>query len=158
MGRLRLLIIKKLLGILVLGFLLSNIAYSEENVTLVCSFEKSVIEIPNASSGDGEIVKNKDELSPSVTMDKYIVLNILSKDEAIVVDTSFHHDLNGKFEFKNTKASLNDTEISFSIRIHEDWINIYILDRYTGKLQKIFQRFEENGIWYYSCNKKDKII
>ena len=90
---------KKLLGIVVLGFLLSNIAYSKENLTLVCSFEKSVIEIPNASSGDGEIVKNKDELSPSVTMDKYIVLNILSKDEAIVVDTSFHHDLNGKFEF-----------------------------------------------------------
>ena len=149
---------KKLLAIVVLGLLMTNNSFSKEILTLVCSFDKSVIEIPNATSGDGETVKDKSQLSPSITQDKYIVLDILSENEANVLDSSFHHDLNGKFEYKNIKANLSDTEISFLVRIHEDWINNYILDRYTGTLQKVFQRFEEKGIWYYSCKKKNKII
>ena len=149
---------KKLLGTVVLGLLITNNLLAKDIITLVCSFDKSVIEIPNSSSGDGEIVKDKSQLSPSITKNQYIVFEVLSEEEAKVLDTSFHHNLNGKFEFENIKASLTNSEISFFIRVHEDWINTYILDRYTGTLQKVFQRFQEKGIWYYSCQKKNKII
>ena len=120
---------KKLLAIVVLGMLMTNNSFSKEILTLVCSFDKSVIEIPNATSGDGETVKDKSQLSPSITQDKYIVLDILSENAANVLDTSFHHNLNGKFEYENIKANFSDTEISFLVRIHEDWINNYILNK-----------------------------
>ena len=146
---------KKFLSIFIVSLLWCNIGYSNDKINLVCSFQKSVTEIPFATTGDGEIVKNKDELSPSITQDKYIEYEVISEDEGRIIDTSFYIGLE-KLP-KNLVLNIDDKEMGFVIRYHEEWVDVYILDRYTGTLQQVVQRFEEKKIDYYSCYKKDKI-
>ena len=146
---------KKFLSILIASLLWCNIGYSNDKINLVCSFQKSVTEIPFATTGDGEIVKNKDELSPSITQDKYIEYEVISEDEGRIIDTSFY--IGVEKLSKSLVLNIDDKEMGFVIRYHEEWVDVFILDRYTGTLQRVVQRFEEKKIDYYSCYKKDKI-
>ena len=83
---------KKFLSILIVSLLWCNIGYSNDKINLVCSFQKSVEDIPLATTGSGEIVRTKEDLSPSVTQDEYIEYEVISEDEemnikAIIVTT-----------------------------------------------------------------------
>ena len=137
----------------------SNIGYSSEKINLVCSFQKSVEDIPLATTGSGEIVRTKDDLSPSITQDKYIEYEVISVDEGRIIDTSFYISLEKLPE--RLVLNIDDKEMDFVIRYHEEWVDIFILDRHTGTLQQVIQRFLEKGhpqiIKYYSCSKKEKI-
>ena len=147
---------KKILTILITTLLWCNIGYSNEIVNLVCLFEKTVENIPLATSGSGEIVKNKDDYSPSVTQDKYIEYEVVSKDEGKILNTDFYHGDIKKLS-NNLVLNIDDKEMAFVVRYHEEWVDVFILNRYTGSLQRVVKRFEENIIYYYSCSKKSKI-
>ena len=147
---------KKILTILITTLLWCNIGYSNEIVNLVCLFEKTVEDIPLATSGSGEIVKNKDDYSPSVTQDKYIEYEVVSKDEGKILNTDFYHGDIKKLS-NNLVLNIDDKEMAFVVRYHEEWVDVFILNRYTGSLQRVVKRFEENIIYYYSCSKKSKI-
>ena len=147
---------KRVLTILITTLLWCNIGYSNEIVNLVCLFEKTVEDIPLATSGSGEIVKNKDDYSPSVTQDKYIEYEVVSKDEGKILNTDFYHGDIKKLS-NNLVLNIDDKEMAFVVRYHEEWVDVFILNRYTGSLQQVVKRFEENIIYYYSCSKKSKI-
>ena len=147
---------KRVLTILITTLLWCNIGYSNEIVNLVCLFEKTVEDIPLATSGSGEIVKNKDDYSPSVTQDKYIEYEVVSKDEGKILNTDFYHGDINKLS-NNLVLNIDDKEMAFVVRYHEEWVDVFILNRYTGSLQQVVKRFEENIIYYYSCSKKSKI-
>ena len=147
---------KRVLTILITTLLWCNIGYSNEIVNLVCLFEKTVENIPLATSGSGEIVKNKDDYSPSVTQDKYIEYEVVSKDEGKILNTDFYHGDIKKLS-NNLVLNIDDKEMAFVVRYHEEWVDVFILNRYTGSLQRVVKRFEENIIYYYSCSKKSKI-
>ena len=147
---------KRVLTILITTLLWCNIGYSNEIVNLVCLFEKTVEDIPLATSGSGEIVKNKDDYSPSVTQDKYIEYEVVSKDEGKILNTDFYHGDIKKLS-NNLVINIDDKEMGFVVRYHEEWVDVFILNRYTGSLQQVVKRFKENIIYYYSCNKKSKI-
>ena len=147
---------KRVLTILITTLLWCNIGYSNEIVNLVCLFEKTVEDIPLATSGSGEIVKNKDDYSPSVTQDKYIEYEVVSKDEGKILNTDFYHGDIKKLS-NNLVLNIDDKEMAFVVRYHEEWVDVFILNRYTGSLQRVVKRFEENIIYYYSCSKKSKI-
>jgi len=150
---------KKFLSILIVSLLWCNIGYSNDKINLVCSFQKSVEDIPLATTGSGEIVRTKEDLSPSVTQDEYIEYEVISEDEGRVIDTSFYVSLE-KLP-KSLVLNIDDKEMGFVIRYHEEWVDIFIIDRHTGTLQQVRRRFIEEGhsqiINYYSCSKKDKI-
>ena len=150
---------KKFLSILIVSLLWCNIGYSNDKINLVCSFQKSVEDIPLATTGSGEIVRTKEDLSPSVTQDEYIEYEVISEDEGRVIDTSFYVSLE-KLS-KSLVLNIDDKEMGFVIRYHEEWVDIFIIDRHTGTLQQVIQRFIEKGhpqiIKYYSCSKKEKI-
>ena len=150
---------KKFLSILIVSLLWCNIGYSNDKINLVCSFQKSVEDIPLATTGSGEIVRTKEDLSPSVTQDEYIEYEVISEDEGRVIDTSFYVSLE-KLP-KSLVLDIDDKKMSFSIRYHEEWVDVFHLDRHTGTLQQVRRRFIEEGhpqiINYYSCSKKDKI-
>ena len=150
---------KKFLSILIVSLLWCNIGYSNDKINLVCSFQKSVEDIPFATTGSGEIVRTKEDLSPSVTQDEYIEYEVISEDEGRVIDTSFYVSLE-KLP-KSLVLNIDDKEMGFVIRYHEEWVDIFIIDRHTGTLQQVRRRFIEEGhsqiINYYSCSKKDKI-
>tara|TARA_B100001057_G_scaffold117547_1_gene116131 strand:+ start:123 stop:569 length:447 start_codon:yes stop_codon:yes gene_type:complete len=148
--------VKRVLTILITTLLWCNIGYSNEIVNLVCLFEKTVEDIPLATSGSGEIVKNKDDYSPSVTQDKYIEYEVVSKDEGKILNTDFYHGDIKKLS-NNLVLNIDDKEMAFVVRYHEEWVDVFILNRYTGSLQQVVKRFEENIIYYYSCSKKSKI-
>ena len=150
---------KKLSLYVFLVLMWCNIGYSSEKINLVCSFQKSVEDIPLATTGSGEIVRTKDDLSPSITQDKYIEYEVISVDEGRIIDTSFYISLEKLPE--RLVLNIDDKEMDFVIRYHEEWVDIFILDRHTGTLQQVIQRFLEKGhpqiIKYYSCSKKEKI-
>ena len=147
---------KLFLSILVICSLLGGNAYADGIVNLVCLFEKTVEDIPLATSGSGEIVKNKDDYSPSVTQDKYIEYEVVSKDEGKILNTDFYHGDIKKLS-NNLVINIDDKEMAFVVKYHEEWVDVFILNRYTGSLQRVVKRFKENIIYYYSCNKKSKI-
>ena len=147
---------KLFLSILVICSLLGGNAYADGIVNLVCLFEKTVEDIPLATSGSGEIVKNKDDYSPSVTQDKYIEYEVVSKDEGKILNTDFYHGDIKKLS-NNLVINIDDKEMVFVVRYHEEWVDVFILNRYTGSLQRVVKRFKENIIYYYSCNKRSKI-
>jgi hypothetical protein len=101
-------------------------------------------------------VKNKDDYSPSVTQDKYIEYEVVSKDEGKILNTDFYHGDIKKLS-NNLVINIDDKEMAFVVRYHEEWVDVFILNRYTGSLQRVVKRFKENIIYYYSCNKKSKI-
>ena len=147
---------KLFLSILVICSLLGGNVYADGIINLVCLFEKTVEDVPLATSGSGEIVKNKDDYSPSVTQDKYIEYEVVSKDEGKILNTDFYHGDIKKLS-NNLVLNIDDKEMVFVVRYHEEWVDVFILNRYTGSLQQVVKRFKENIIYYYSCNKKSKI-
>ena len=147
---------KKILTILIASLLWFNIGYSKEIVNLVCSFQKSVTQIPFATSLPNEIVKTKDDFPPSITQDKYIEYEIISKDEFWIISTSFYMILTDTLPEKK-QMNVDDKVISFVFTYTEDYQEIFRLNRHTGILQRNIQRFEEKIIDYYSCSKKSKI-
>jgi len=115
---------KKLLSIIVLGLLLSGNAYAE-TLTLNCSFEKFV---DQTNFLDEKIIP-KNQLPTIVTDDKFITLEIKSKNDIKILDTSLMVRITPKIiiPFK-----INDNFIHF--KELENSSDIYSLDRRTGLL------------------------
>ena len=145
---------KKLLAIVVLGLLLGGNAYSE-TLTLNCSFEKYV----DRTNIYAEKIIPENQLPTSMTDDKFITLEIKSKNDIKILDTSLMGDrINPKIiiPFK-----INDNFIHFKEK--ENSLDIYSLDRRTGLLLLNYKSSKGNTTKevvrkYYSCVKKNKLF
>ncbi len=139
---------KKLLSIIVLGLLLSGNAYAE-TLTLNCSFEKFV---DQTNFLDEKIIP-KNQLPTIVTDDKFITLEIKSKNDIKILDTSLMVRITPKIiiPFK-----INDNFIHF--KELENSSDIYSLDRRTGLLLVNYKSSKEKLRIYYSCVKKNKLF
>ena len=118
-------LMKKILGIVVMGLLLGGNAYAE-TLTLNCSFEKYV----DRTNIYAEKIIPENQLPTSMTDDKFITLEIKSKNDIKILDTSLMGDrINPKIiiPFK-----INDNFIHFKEK--ENSLDIYSLDRRTGLL------------------------
>ena len=145
---------KKLLSILALALFFSGNAYAE-TLTLNCSFEKYV----DRTNIYAEKIIPKNQLSTFTTDDKFITLEIKSKNDIKILDTSLMGDrINPKIiiPFK-----INDNFIHF--KENENSLNIYSLDRRTGLLLLNYKSSKGNTTKevvrkYYSCIKKNRLF
>jgi hypothetical protein len=146
-------LIKKLLSIIVLGLLLSGNAYAE-TLTLSCSFEKYV----DRTNIYAEKIIPENQLPTSMTDDKFITLEIKSKNDIKILDTSLMLRIDPKIiiPFK-----INDNFIHFKEK--ENSLDIYSLDRRIGLLLRNYKSSEGNTTKevvrvYYSCVKKNRLF
>ena len=139
---------KKLLGIIVLGLLLSGNVYAE-TLTLNCSFEKYV----DRTNIYAEKIIPKNQLSTLTTDDKFITLEIKSKNDIKILDNSLMVQITKKIiiPFK-----IDDNFIHF--KELENSSDIYSLDRRTGLLLVNYKSSKEKLRIYYFCVKKDKLF
>ena len=139
---------KKILSIIVLSLLLSGNAYAE-TLTLNCSFEKFV---DQTNFLDEKIIP-KNQLPTIVTDDKFITLEIKSKNDIKILDNSLMIQITKKIiiPFK-----IDDNFIHF--KELENSSNIYSLDRRTGLLLVNYKSSKEKLRIYYSCVKKNKLF
>ena len=139
---------KKLLSILVLGFLLSGNAYAEE-ITFNCKFINWVEYKPM-----DEIIKTKKDLSPDITMDKQITFEKVSETEIFVLKTSFIYPV-----IKDKiKVSFVDDDLIFSFRENENFTTSFFLNRVSGELIRRVKRFDEKISVLYDCKKASNLI
>jgi len=139
---------KKILSIIVLSLLLSGNAYAE-TLTLNCSFEKFV---DQTNFLDEKIIP-KSQLPTIVTDDKFITLEIKSKNDIKILDNSLMVQITKKIiiPFK-----IDDNFIHF--KELENSSDIYSLDRRTGLLLVNYKSSKEKLRIYYFCVKKDKLF
>ena len=144
---------KKLLSILALALFFSGNAYAE-TLTLNCSFEKYV----DRTNIYAEKIIPENQLPTSMTDDKFITLEIKSKNDIKILDTSLMLRINPKIiiPFK-----INDNFIHF--KENENSLNIYSLDRRTGLLLLNYKSSKGNTTRqevrkYYSCVKKNRLF
>ena len=145
---------KKFLYLIFFSLLLSSNAYAE-TLTLNCSFEKYV----DRTNIYAEKIIPENQLPTSMTDDKFITLEIKSKNDIKILDTSLMGDrINPKIiiPFK-----INDNFIHFKEK--ENSLDIYSLDRRTGLLLLNYKSSKGNTTKeelkiYYSCVKKNKLF
>ena len=141
-------LIKKLLSIIIASLLLSGNAYAE-TLTLNCSFEKFV---DQTNFLDEKIIP-KNQLPTIVTDDKFITLEIKSKNDIKILDTSLMLRVKPKIIIP---FEINDNFIHFKEK--ENSLDIYSLDRRTGLLLVNYKSSKEKLRIYYSCVKKNKLF
>ena len=139
---------KKLLAIIFMSLLWCGSAYAE-TLTLNCSFEKFV---DQTNFLDEKIIP-KNQLPTIVTDDKFITLEIKSKNDIKILDNSLMIQITKKIiiPFK-----IDDNFIHF--KELENSSNIYSLDRRTGLLLVNYKSSKEKLRIYYFCVKKDKLF
>ena len=145
---------KKFLYLIFFSLLLSSNAYAE-TLTLSCSFEKYV----DRTNIYAEKIIPENQLPTSMTDDKFITLEIKSKNDIKILDTSLMGDrINPKIiiPFK-----INDNFIHFKEK--ENSLDIYSLDRRTGLLLLNYKSSKGNTTRqevrkYYSCVKKNRLF
>ena len=139
---------KKLLYLIFFSLLLSGNAYAE-TLTLNCSFEKYV----DRTNIYAEKIIPKNQLSTLTTDDKFITLEIKSKNDIKILDNSLMIQITKKIiiPFK-----IDDNFIHF--KELENSSNIYSLDRRTGLLLVNYKSSKEKLRIYYSCVKKNKLF
>ena len=144
---------KKILSLLIVSLLLSGNAYAE-TLTLNCSFEKFV---DQTNFLDEKIIP-KNQLPTIVTDDKFITLEIKSKNDIKILDTSLMLRVKPKIIIP---FEINDNFIHFKEK--ENSLDIYSLDRRTGLLLLNYKSSKGNTTKevvrvYYSCVKKNKLF
>ena len=139
---------KKFLYLIFFSLLLSGNAYAE-TLTLNCSFEKYV----DRTNIYAEKIIPENQLPTSMTDDKFITLEIKSKNDIKILDTSLMLRIDPKIiiPFK-----INDNFIHFKEK--ENSLDIYSLDRRTGLLLLNYKSSKEELKIYYSCVKKNKLF
>ena len=149
---------KKLLAIVVLGLLWSGNAYSE-TLTLNCSFEKYV----DRTNIYAEKIIPENQLPTIMTDDKFITLEIKSKNDIKILDTSLiiGYEMRKPEDRIIIPFKINDNFIHFKEK--ENSLDIYSLDRRTGLLLLNYESSKGNTTKevvrkYYSCVKKNKLF
>ena len=149
---------KKLLAIVVLGLLLGGNAYSE-TLTLNCSFEKYV----DRTNIYAEKIIPENQLPTIMTDDKFITLEIKSKNDIKILDTSLiiGYEMRKPEDRIIIPFKINDNFIHFKEK--ENSLDIYSLDRLTGLLLLNYESSKGNTTKevvrkYYSCVKKNKLF
>ena len=121
-----------------------------ETLTLNCSFEKYV---DQTNLLDEKIIP-KNQLSTIITDDKFITLEIKSKNDIKILDNSLMVWIITKkiiIPFK-----IDDNFIHFKEK--ENSLDKYSLDRRTGSLLLNYKSSKEKLRIYYLCVKKDKLF
>ena len=143
---------------MVLGLLLSGNAYSE-TLTLNCSFEKYV----DRTNIYAEKIIPENQLPTIMTDDKFITLEIKSKNDIKILDTSLiiGYEMRKPEDRIIIPFKINDNFINFKEK--ENSLDIYSLDRRTGLLLLNYESSKGNTTKevvrkYYSCVKKNKLF
>ena len=144
---------KKILYLIFFSLLLSTNAYAE-TLTLNCSFEKYV----DRTNIYAEKIIPENQLPTSMTDDKFITLEIKSKNDIKILDTSLMLRIDPKIIIP---FEINDNFIHFKEK--ENSLDIYSLDRRTGLLLLNYKSSKGNTTReevrkYYSCVKKNKLF
>ena len=144
---------KKFLYLIFFSLLLSSNAYAE-TLTLNCSFEKYV----DRTNIYAEKIIPENQLPTSMTDDKFITLEIKSKNDIKILDTSLMLRVKPKIIIP---FEINDNFIHFKEK--ENSLDIYSLDRRTGLLLLNYKSSKGNTTkevvrMYYSCVKKNKLF
>ena len=144
---------KKFLYLIFFSLLLSSNAYAE-TLTLSCSFEKYV----DRTNIYAEKIIPENQLPTSMTDDKFITLEIKSKNDIKILDTSLMLRIDPKIIIP---FEINDNFIHFKEK--ENSLDIYSLDRRIGLLLRNYKSSEGNTTKevvrvYYSCVKKNRLF